>query len=90
MTAAMLAAAAAAAAFSFGEVKVDCERQGDWKVSLAREVASDGAEVARLTLECAEAKVPPKTTLSVETAQVGSDYVWSVNESDCERRRGLM
>ena len=83
MTAAMLAAAAAAAAFSFGEVKVDCEKLGDWKVSLAREVASDGAEVARLTLECAEAKVPPKTTLSVETAQVGSDYVWSVNESDC-------
>ena len=29
-------AAVAAAAFSFGEVKVDCEDQGDWKLAFAR------------------------------------------------------
>lgn len=80
MTALVLAVAAA---FSFGEVKVVCENQGDWKVSLEREVAPDGAEIAKLTLDSAEAKVPPKTWLSLAVPQVGADYVWSVNESDC-------
>ena len=81
-----LVAAVATAAFSFGDVKVDCEKLDGWKVSLVREAASDGAEVARLTLECAEAKVPPKTTLTLEIPQVGLDYVWSVNEGDCGLR----
>ena len=62
MTALMLAVAAA---FSFGQVKVECEKQGDWKVGLVREVAPDGAAVAKLTLDSAEAKVLPKTTLSL-------------------------
>ena len=83
MTALMLAVAAA---FSFGQVKVECEKQGDWKVSLEREVAPDGAEVAKLTLDSAEAKVPPKTTLSLAVPQVGADYVWSVNQGECGLR----
>ena len=83
MTALMLAVAAA---FSFGQVRVDCEKQGDWKVALEREVAPDGAEVAKLTLDSAEAKVPPKTTLSLAVPQVGADYVWSVNQGECGLR----
>ena len=36
---------AAVAAFSFGEVKVECKDPADgWRVSLVREIASDGAE----------------------------------------------
>ncbi len=82
----MMFAAAATAAFSFGDVKVDCVNQGDWKVSLTREVADGGVEVAKIVLESAEAKIPPKTTLSLQIPQVGMDYVWSVNESDCGMR----
>ena len=48
-------AAAAAATFSFGEVKVDCEERDGWKLALSREVAPDGAEVAKIALDCAEA-----------------------------------
>ena len=75
----MILAAAVTAAFSFGEVKLDVEECDGWKASLVREVADDGAEVAKLTLDCAEAKVPPTTWLSLAIPQVGMDYVWSVN-----------
>mgnify|MGYP007101965735 CR=1 FL=1 len=57
----MILAAAAAATFSFGEVKVDCEERDGWKLEFSREVAPDGAEIAKIALDCAEAKVPPKT-----------------------------
>ncbi len=77
---------AAVAAFSFGDIEVGCEERGDWKVSLAREVADDGAEIAKITLESPEAAVPPKTWLAVKVPQVGADYVWSVNEDDCGLR----
>ena len=82
----LIIAASAIAAFSFGNVKVDCEKQGDWKVSLVREVAEDGAEVAKLTLDSPEAKVPPKTTLSLAVPQIGADYVWNVNQNECGLR----
>ena len=75
--------AAAVTAFSFGEVRVDCENQGDWRLSVAREVASDGAEVLRFALDAPEAKVPPKTWVSLEIPLVGMYYVWNVNESVC-------
>jgi len=52
----MILAAAATAAFSFGEVKVDCEERDGWKLALSREVAPDGAEIAKIALDCAEAK----------------------------------
>ena len=82
----MILAAAAAAAFSFGEVKVDCEERDGWKLAFAREVAPDGAEIAKITLDCAEAKVPPKTRLSAKVPQVGMDYSWNVNTGDCGMR----
>jgi len=78
--------AAATAAFSFGEVRLDCQGQGDWKVALEREVASDGAEVAKVSFSCASAKVPPRAWLSLEVPQKGMDYVWNVNEGDCGMR----
>ena len=76
-------AAAVTAAFSFGEVKVDSEDRDGWKVALEREVASDGAEVAKISLDCPEAKTPPKTWLSLNVPQVGMDYAWNVNTGDC-------
>ena len=79
-------AAAAAATFSFGEVKVDCEERDGWKLALSREVAPDGAEVAKIALDCAEAKTPPKTRLSLAVPQVGMDYAWNVNTGDCGMR----
>ena len=82
----MILAAAAAATFSFGEVKVDCEERDGWKLAFAREVAPDGAEIAKITLDCAEAKVPPKTRLSAKVPQVGMDYSWNVNTGDCGMR----
>ena len=85
MTTCMLAAAASAA-FSFGEVKVDCEAPGDWRISLEREVADDGAEFARIVLDCPTAQTPPKTFLETAVPQVRMDYVWSVNETDCGLR----
>ena len=82
----MILAAAAAATFSFGEVKVDCEDRDGWKLAFSREVASDGAEIAKITLDCAEAKLPPKTRLSALVPQVGMDYSWNVNTGDCGMR----
>ena len=79
-------AAVAAATFSFGEVKVDCEERDGWKLEFVREVAPDGAEIAKITLDCAEAKVPPKTRLSAKVPQVGMDYSWNVNTGDCGMR----
>ena len=83
---AALSSVAATAAFSFGKVKVSCEERDGWKLSLSREVAPDGAEIARIALDCAEAKVPPKTHLSLAVAQVGMDYAWNANAGDCGMR----
>ena len=80
--AAAQSAVAATVPFSFGEVGVDCEARDGWTVSLAREVAADGAEIAVVTLDSPEAKTPPKTWLSLDVPQVGMDYVWSVNGGD--------
>ena len=55
----MIFAAAAVATFSFGEVKVDCEERDGWKLAFSREVAPDGAEIAKITLDCAEEKLQP-------------------------------
>ena len=82
----VILAAAAAATFSFGEVKVHCEDRDGWKLAFAREVAPDGAEIAKITLDCAETKVPPKTWLSAKVPQVGMDYSWNVNTGDCGMR----
>ena len=80
------AASSATIPFSFGEVKVDCEERDGWKLAFSREVASDGAEIAKIVLDCAEAKTPPKTRLSLMVPQVGMDYAWNVNTGDCGMR----
>ena len=72
--------------FSFGEVKVDCEERDGWKLAFSREVAADGAEIAKIVLDCPEAKTPPKTQLSSIVPQVGMDYSWNVNTGDCGMR----
>lgn len=77
---------AATATFSFGEVKVNCKNQGGWKLAFSREVAPDGAEIAKIVLDCDEAKVPPKTRLSFKVPQVGMDYTWDVNAGNCGMR----
>ena len=69
-------------AFSFGDVKLECARDDGWNVSLSREMAADGAEIARITLDSREAKTPPQMWLSLDVPQVGHDYVWSVNDSN--------
>ena len=74
---------AASVAFSFGDVTLDVENRGDWKVELTREVAADGVEIARLRLDCAEEKTPPRTKVSFKIPQVDMGYVWSVNGNDC-------
>ena len=80
------AASSATVPFSFGEVKVDCEDRDGWTLAFSRDIASDGAEVAKIVLDCPEAKTPPKTRLSLIVPQVGMDYAWNVNTSDCGMR----
>ena len=80
------AASSATVPFSFGEVKVDCEDRDGWTLAFSRDIASDGAEVAKIVLDCPEAKTPPKTRLSLTVPQVGMDYAWNVNTSDCGMR----
>ena len=80
------AASSATVPFSFGEVKADCEDRDGWTLAFSREVASDGAEIAKIVLDCAEAKTPPKTRLSLMVPQVGMDYAWNVNTGDCRMR----
>ena len=79
-------ASSATVPFSFGEVKVECEERDGWKLAFSREVAPDGAEIAKIVLDCAEAKTPPKTRLSLMVPQVGMDYAWNVNTGDCGMR----
>lgn len=75
---------AATAVFSFGEVKVECKNPADgWRVSLVREIAPDGAEIAKFSLDSDVAKVPPKTWLSLDVPQVGMHNAWSVNGLEC-------
>ena len=73
---------AASAVFSFGEVTVKCPEPGAWKIDLKREVAADGAEIAKLTLDCEKEATPPKFSLAAAVPQIGMDYKWSVNCSD--------
>ena len=77
---------AAAAAFSFGTVNLDCEKQGDWQVDLSRETAPDGAEIAVIKMKAPAPAVPPKATLRFEVPQVGIDYCWNVNTDSCQLR----
>ena len=79
-------AATETVSFSFGDVVLECEANDDWKIALSREVAVDGAEIARIALDCAEAKIPPKTRLSLAVPQVGMDNAWNVNTGDCGMR----
>ena len=73
---------AASVAFSFGDVTLDVENRGDWKVELTREVAADGVEIARLRPDCAAEKTPPRTKVSFKISQVDMGYVGSVNGND--------
>lgn len=74
--------AAMTATFSLGEVKVDCARPGAWKIDLVREVAADGAEIARITLDAPAAAQPPKFTVSFTVPQVDIAYRWTVNDGN--------
>jgi alpha-galactosidase len=78
--------AAVTAAFSFGEVKISCEKPCNWTFDLVREVAPDGAEIAKIAIQAPKAAVPPKFTLSFPMPQVGMDYTWSVNDNDMAMR----
>ena len=79
----MFALLAVAVAFSFGEVRVECENPGDWKLTAKHELAADGAEVLRFVMDAPTAQVPPKTWVSFEVPMVGMYSVWNVNETLC-------
>ncbi len=81
-SACLAARAISAAAFSFGELKLDCPEPGDWKISVTREVAADGAEIARIVLDAPKPTTPPVFAVQFGVPQVGLHYRWSVNGSD--------
>ena len=77
---------AAVTAFSFGEVKVECEKPGDWSISSCRTEIGKGVETLRLVLDSPTASVPPKLTVSWTVPQVDIQYLWSVNDPSCSLR----
>ncbi len=70
--------------FSFGNVTLDCPKPGDWKITMIREVAADGSEVAKITLDASKEALPPAFTVEFTTPQIGMDYRWRVNGHDME------
>ncbi|MGN0854591.1 MAG: glycoside hydrolase family 36 protein [Kiritimatiellia bacterium] len=76
----MLILAALSSMFSFGEVEVDCAQPGDWKIDLERELAADGAEIARIALTAPTAAKPPKFSVKFAVPQVDIGYRWTVND----------
>ena len=76
-------AAAVTAAFSFGEVKVDCPQPGDWKVDLVRETAADGAEIAKIVLDAPAPAKPPVFTVAFALPQVDIDSRWYTIDGRC-------
>lgn len=73
---------AAAAAFTFGSFEIDCPRPDGWKIDVTREVASDGAEIAKIVLDAPTPRKPPRFSAKIATAQVDFSYQWTVNDRD--------
>ncbi len=76
--------AATSVAFSFGNVSVDCPHRGEWKISLTREVETDGGEVARIVCDAPKAMKPPRFTVVTKVPQVEMDNRWLINTKDCD------
>ncbi len=74
---------AAVAAFSFGEVKLECQDQGSWKIDVIREVEKDGAEVAKVVFDSPTEAVPPRAKLIAALPQIDATDIWTINASDC-------
>jgi len=74
---------AAVAAFSFGEVKLECKDPGSWKIDVVREAGSDGVETARVVFDSPTEAVPPKASLWASVPQVDATDLWSINATDC-------
>lgn len=72
-----------AAAFECGNVSLVCEEPGEWTVDLSREVAPDGAEVARVSCQAPHPCVPPAFKVVCDLPQVGMTDRWSVNGTGC-------
>ncbi len=70
------------ATFSFGELKIDCPKPGDWKISVVRETAEDGAEIAKISLAAPAPAAPPRFKASFLLPQVDIAYRWTVNGND--------
>ena len=68
-----------AVTFGCGDVSLVCDAPGEWTVGLSREVASDGAEVARVSCRAPRPCVPPTFKVVCELPQVGMTERWSVN-----------
>ena len=74
---------AAVAAFSFGEVKLECRDLGSWKIDVIREVEKDGAEVAKVVFDSPTDAVPPRAKLIAALPQIDATDIWTINASDC-------
>ena len=74
---------AAVAAFSFGEVKLECQDRGSWKIDVIREVEKDGAEVAKVVFDSPTDAVPPRAKLIAALPQIDATDIWTINASDC-------
>ena len=74
---------AAVAAFSFGDVQLECKDPGIWKIDVVREVEKDGSEVAKVVFDAPEEAVPPRAKLIATLPQVDATDVWTINTSDC-------
>ena len=69
--------------FSFGEVRTECAEPNGWKISLTRETAPDGAEIARLALDRDTPAAPPQVRVVAVKPQNGETDRWNVNEYAC-------
>ena len=77
---------AAAVAFSFGSVDVDCAKSDGWKLTVSREEVEPGVEIARLKLASDVESVPPCVTVKFLMPQVDVQGFWTLNDAFCDIR----
>ena len=68
-----------AVAFGFGDVSLVCDKPGEWKIDMAREVDADGSEVAHVTCRAPRPCIPPAFEVVCDLPQIGVTDRWSVN-----------
>ena len=68
--------------FSFGELALQCDEPGAWRIGIERRIAPDGAEIAEIVAEAPAPAAPPRFKASLVIPQAGMHYMWQPYAQD--------